>query len=71
VSCAAVAAVKPSAGKGHSSGNWVCRKCQHAEVALVGEEKGCRWVEAAERAEAARVAEEMKAAAHAHIQVQV
>jgi hypothetical protein len=34
-------------------------------VELVGAEKGCRWVAAAERAEAACDAEEMKAAAHA------
>jgi hypothetical protein len=65
VSFAAVAAVKPSAGGGHRSGNWVCRNCQHADVTLVGAEKGCRWVAAAERAEAARVAKEMTAAAHA------
>jgi hypothetical protein len=38
---------------------------QHADVALGGSVKGCRWVAAAEKAEAALVTEEMKAAAHA------
>jgi hypothetical protein len=64
VSCAAVVAVKPSAGKGHSSGNRICRNCLHAVVELVGAEKGCRLVAAAERADAARVTEEVKAAEH-------
>jgi hypothetical protein len=67
VSCAAVAAVKPFTGAGHRSGNWVCRKHQHADVAPVGAKEGCRWVAVAERAEAARVTEEMKAAAHAAV----
>jgi hypothetical protein len=66
VRCEAVTAVKPLAGEGHSSGNRANRKCQDAGVALGKAEKGCRWAAAAaERVEAACVAEETNAAAHA------
>jgi hypothetical protein len=54
-----------SLGEGHSSGKRACRKCQDANAALAGAEKGCRWQAAVERAEAARVAEDTKEAAHA------
>jgi hypothetical protein len=39
VSCAAVAAVKPAAGKRHRSEKLACRKCKDADAVPAGAEK--------------------------------